>query len=139
MATETLVGQLERIASAADFATESESVVQGWLSARVGIDAVEPVLRFIECHPHLHIGMPGALVHFVECFSGKGYERLLLESLERRPTFTTVWMLNRVINDTSAPDERTGLVAAMKRARSHPQADAAAVEWAGRFAEKART
>lgn len=43
-------------------------------------------------------GMPGAIVHFVERFYKNGYEELLIESVKKRPTIHTVWMLNRVMN-----------------------------------------
>ena len=42
--------------------------------------------------------VPGAIVHFVERFYKKGYEELLVESIKRKPTMHTVWMLNRIIN-----------------------------------------
>ena len=42
--------------------------------------------------------MPGPIVHFVETFSKKGYEQLLIASVKRRPAMHTVWMLNRVKN-----------------------------------------
>lgn len=64
----------------------------------VGIEAVTPLLELMERHPMDDFGMPGAIVHFVERFYKNGYEKLLIESVKRRPTMHTVWMLNRVIN-----------------------------------------
>lgn len=61
-------------------------------------EAVEPVLRFLEEHRDLDLGMPGPLVHYVERFFRKGYEEKLLASLRRAPTPRTVWMLNRLLN-----------------------------------------
>lgn len=34
----------------------------------------------------------------------KGYEKLLLESIKRKPTEHTVWMLNRILNDVNLED-----------------------------------
>lgn len=61
-------------------------------------DVVEPILRLIERHPDTDFGMPGPLVHFVESFHNKGYDEKLVESIQRKPTKHTLWMLNRVIN-----------------------------------------
>mgnify|MGYP005753145741 FL=1 len=64
----------------------------------IGLQAVEPLLQFIERHPLSDFGMPGSIVHFVEKFYKKGYEQLLIASVKRRPAMHTVWMLNRVKN-----------------------------------------
>jgi len=64
----------------------------------IGLQAVEPLLQFIERHPLSDFGMPGPIVHFVETFYKKGYEQLLIASVKRRPAMHTVWMLNRVKN-----------------------------------------
>lgn len=55
-------------------------------------------------------GMPGAILHFVERFYKNGYEKLLVESIERRPTLHTVWMLNRIINGSDNNAEYINLM-----------------------------
>jgi len=55
------------------------------------VSAVQTILRFMEENPALDYGTPGALVHFVETFSG--YDEELYASLARRPTEHTVWMV----------------------------------------------
>lgn len=45
--------------------------------------------------------MPGEIVHTLETYYKKGLKQELLMSLERKPTFYTVWMLNRILNGTS--------------------------------------
>lgn len=62
-------------------------------------DYVESILRFMEDNSKVDFGEPGPLVHFMERFYKRGYERLLLESFIRKPTEQTVWMLNRILND----------------------------------------
>jgi hypothetical protein len=133
-----VAAQLEAIAGADDFAARSAELVDAWSPAGLGSDAVEPVVRFIEQHPAIDFGAPGALVHFVERFAGKGYEERLLESVERRPTSHTIWMLNRVINGTKAPDEKRRLIEAMERARRHPNTDQAVRQAADQFLARFR-
>lgn len=118
--------QLEHIAVRSDFPTRSAQLTEEWLSAGIGLVAIEPVLRFMESHPGIDFGQPGALVHFVERYFGQGYEGKLIESIERKPTPHTVWMLNRVVNGTEASDQRQRYVGVLERARLNPMADEAA-------------
>lgn len=60
---------------------------------------INPILRLMEENPNLDFGAPGPLVHFVELYYKRGYETLLLESVNRKPTIQTIWMINRIIND----------------------------------------
>ena len=60
---------------------------------------IEWILHFMEENPKIDYGMPGPLVHFMEKKYKKGYEKLLLESVKRKPTEHAVWMLNRILND----------------------------------------
>jgi hypothetical protein len=124
---------LEAIKSDDDFAWQSQEVVDRWQAAAAGIAAVEPILRFMEANPDIEYGVPGPLVHFVERFYRQGYEQLLADSLARRPTSHTVWMLNRLINGAQDEATRRQYVQLMKRAAVHPQADASAVEQARDF------
>ena len=62
---------------------------------------IEWILHFMEENPKIDYGMPGPLVHFMEKKYKKGYEKLLLESIKRKPTEHTVWMLNRILNDVN--------------------------------------
>ena len=71
-------------------------------------DAFEYVgflLKLMEENPELDFGIPGPAVHFVEKFFQKGYEELLLDSVSRRPTEHTLWMLNRIINSPALRDK----------------------------------
>lgn len=61
-------------------------------------DLVAPILDFISNHPEVDFGSPGELVHFVEKFYHKGYEDLLLESVQKNPTVHNIWMLHRCYN-----------------------------------------
>lgn len=65
---------------------------------------IEWILHFMEENPKIDYGMPGPLVHFMEKKYKKGYEKLLLKSIKRKPTEHTVWMLNRILNDVNLED-----------------------------------
>jgi hypothetical protein len=55
-------------------------------------------------------------VHFIEHFHLKGYEELLISSVERKPTEHTIFMLNRVVNGTTEPEMRQRYLAVLERA-----------------------
>ncbi|WP_066399633.1 hypothetical protein [Neobacillus mesonae] len=69
-------------------------------------DAVEPILKLIEQNPDVDFGSPGQLVHFVEQFYGNGYEEKLVQSIQRSPTYHTIWMLNRIINGSEGEQKK---------------------------------
>lgn len=136
MTVQEVTDHLPQIASAEDCATRSADHTAAWSSAGASLETVEPILRFIEGHPSIDFGMPGPLAHLVEQFYGKGYEQKLVESLQRKPTLPTVWMLNRLINRAKAPDEIQRLVAAMEHARLNALADEVAVQQINWFLER---
>ena len=137
MTTDEAAAQLESIARSDDFVGRSSELVDGWSSAGAGIEMIDPILSFIERHPDIDFGSPGPLVHFVERFYGNGYDRKLLDSIERRPTPLTTWMLNRVVNGTKAPAARSALIDAMRAITVHPPADDSTRQAANRFLERA--
>jgi hypothetical protein len=114
--------QLEAGASADDFPFRSRELAAAWLGEGIGAEAVDTVLRFMERHPDIDFGAPGALVHFVERFDGPEYEQSLVNSVRRSPTPHTIWMLNRVINGRQSPEWKARLLAVMAEARFHPLA-----------------
>jgi hypothetical protein len=128
MTAEEIAHQLQRIALDDDFPFRSQELTDAWEVGGVDIAAVEPVLLFMERHPHIDYGSPGPLVHFVERFDGPGYEDRLLESIRRTPTPHTIWMLHRLINGAANPDRKRKLIDEMQRARRNPASDARAIE-----------
>ena len=60
-----------------------------------------PLFNILENNLEIDYGMPGPIVHFMEMFYERGYEELLLESVKRKPTSHTIWMLNRIMNKSS--------------------------------------
>ena len=89
-------------------------------------DAFEYVgflLKLMEENPELDFGIPGPAVHFVEKFFQKGYEELLLDSVSRRPTEHTLWMLNRIINSPALRDKEKYLSTLKSIAENENESD----------------
>jgi hypothetical protein len=128
-----VLDQLEGIANAQDFATASDELVNQWTSMNIGLEAVAPILEFMENHSAIDFGLPGALAHFVERFYKKGYEEKLLESISRKPTQQTVWMLNRIINGTKDPAQKQRFVTTMTQARQNPLTDQITIDSINHF------
>jgi hypothetical protein len=128
MAPEAVSRALNDIAASPDFVSRAGELADQWRHSGYTLETVSAILRFMEDHPDIDFGAPGPLVHFVEEFYGKGYEAILLESIERRPTAHTAWMLNRLLNGTSDPSARQALLHTFRRARDNPSADQEAIE-----------
>ena len=115
--------QLQEIAKSPDFPSDSEAIVDSWISGGIGFEAVSHVLRFIEGNPDINYGKPGALVHFLERFYLHGYEDELIASIRRKPTPHTVWMLNRLINGAKSSNIRSHYIDELKNAKADHQLD----------------
>ena len=86
--------------------------------------------RLMERLSDSDLGSPGALVHTMEKHIG-AYENLLAESVLRKPTTLTVWMVNRILNGASK--ERARWLEMLTVAADHPAAAYATREQARRF------
>ena len=98
MMLEIAIKEIENSIGSDDFELVMEDNIMKLEIQNIGIEAVKPLLQLMERHPLVDFGVPGAIVHFVERFYKKGYEELLVESIKRKPTMHTVWMLKRIIN-----------------------------------------
>ena len=76
-----------------------DEVRQAMMNLPQPFELVEPILEIIGNNPTVDFGAPGDLVHYVECFSEKGYEELLIKSVMQTPTPHNIWMLHRCYND----------------------------------------
>ena len=123
MNAQDVEGQLKSVSRGDDLESELSALTDQWSQAPDSFVAVEPILQFMESNPSLDYGTPGPLVHFMERFWRSGFEEKLVESIRRRPTSHTVWMLNRLINGTKSPEDRRGLMELLKDARANPLAD----------------
>ena len=93
--------------------------------------ALPLLFAWFEAHAGLDLGSPGAFVHFIE--ERLDYFPLLLASLARRPTVTTVWMVNRIANVASNAQQVRPWMQVLQIALAHPQADEDCREDARRF------
>lgn len=83
---------------------------EGWDTAIL----MDPLFRILEENSDFDFGMPGQIVHALEKHYKKGLEEELFKSLNRKPTFYTLWMLNRIINGTSDTKEKEGYMEMLK-------------------------
>lgn len=99
-----------------DFIRVSYDVVDQLEKYKDKLILIEPIFRLMESFPDIDFGNPGPLVHFIESAdNGDGeYEVKLLESLTRKPTTHTVWLLNRIINVSKGEKKKMLLDALIK-------------------------
>lgn len=67
------------------------------------------------------LGTPGPLVHTLEAWRGS-YEPLLAESVRRKPTLLSVWMVNRILN--REPPDAESWVILLRSVAEHSAASA---------------
>lgn len=135
--TPTTAQVLTRLRSAIEdgaFPDVCDEVIEEFDGVPDRADAIEPILRLMESNPAADFGTPGPLVHWLEGFTGSGYEEKLVESLTRRPTTHTVWMLNRCING-AVGGEKERLIAIMSDIARRPGLDAQVAAHATEFLE----
>jgi hypothetical protein len=89
-----------------------------------------PVMfRTMERLDGVELGTPGPLVHTLEAWRG-GYEKLLGESVRRKPTPLSVWMVNRILN--ARPPDADSWLALLRSVADNPAAsDATKAEASG--------
>jgi hypothetical protein len=95
---------------------------------------IRAMFDLMERLPDSDLGSPGPLVHTLERMRGH-YESELVESVRRRPTPLAVWMVNRVLNATRAPEQRQIYLDLLRIVAEHPTASDKAQEEARRFIE----
>jgi hypothetical protein len=110
---ERILAKLTDAVGKDDYFERANAATEELAETTTAFDAVEPILQLMERNEDADFGMPGPLVHFVETFYREGYEEKLLESIERKPTPHTLWMLNRLINGAEGK-EKMQLVAVMR-------------------------
>lgn len=125
--------QLENLAVSSDFSSHLEQLTAEWSISAPNLDTIETILQFMENHPTLDFGMPGPLVHFMEKFYHTGYEHKLMESVRRKPTTHTTWMVNRILNGSNSAPERQTFIDLLKESQTHPLADTDTLQYIQRF------
>jgi hypothetical protein len=88
-------------------------------------DRYAPLLfRTMERLDEVELGTPRPLVHTLESWPGK-YESLLAESVRRKPSPLTVWMVNRIL--TTHPSDADAWLGLLRAAIVHSSASASTV------------
>jgi hypothetical protein len=72
-------------------------------------------------------------VHELEAIAG--YQPALRESLRRKPTPTTVWMINRILNGRLQAAEHESWISELQKALKHPLASEAVRSHAQEYLE----
>lgn len=67
-------------------------------------------------------------MHFVESLDRGTYERELLASITRRPTFYTIGMVQALLNATGSPARKQLWMRALDAALANPATDVAAMQ-----------
>lgn len=93
-----LFRDLEKAVKSEDLLQTNE-IIEKIKNEKDSFEYIEPMLRLIEENSNLDFGDPGPMVHFMESYYHRGYEQFLIQSIERKPTVHTIWMLNRILND----------------------------------------
>jgi hypothetical protein len=92
---------------------------------------VPAMFALLEAYPEADFGWPGPLVHELEAIDG--YEGELKKSLLRKPIYTTVWMVNRILNSGLSPQARQDWLSELKAALVHSGAPQDAKEQAQEY------
>jgi hypothetical protein len=96
--------------------------------------AIPEMFSVMERLPDVDLGSPGPLVHTMERWRG-GYEHELVNSVRRRPSTLSVWMVNRILNTDLPDDTRRSYMSLLNEAATHPTASETVREDARRFIE----
>jgi hypothetical protein len=77
-------------------------------------EALPAFLRLFERYPEYNgLGEPGPLVHAVE--QVPGYEDEVIASLGRVPNYYGVWMLGRILDSDTTPEQRARVLALLHK------------------------
>lgn len=123
MTKEQIIEALKNAAQPYERYFIADEVRQAMMNLPQPFELVEPILEIIGNNPSVDFGAPGDLVHYVECFSGKGYEELLIQSVMQSPTPHNIWMLHRCYNNPKDHrlDAYKAMIVALKKTDSVPE------------------
>ena len=87
-----------------------ESIIKNEFHEKIGIilekiensdGIVRPLIEIIQENPEFDFGNPGEIVFFLEKYDEEKYDKILVESLMKKLTEHTIFMMNRIINGAS--------------------------------------
>lgn len=93
-------------------------------------NAIPAIFKFFEAHFDKDLGSPGPLVHFLE--EEDDYFTELQDSIARKPTEITVWMINRILNSEEQKNKKKWL-SMLSAVVSHPHANKETIDSAQEF------
>lgn len=67
------------------------------------------------------VGNPGPFVHLIE--ESNDYHELLMDSIARKPTIVTLWMVNRLVNRTENSRDKDTWLQVLKDCVDNPLTD----------------
>ena len=103
---EAYIQTAEEADDASDYLEPISEIVDELIELENNFDAIQPILELIERSPDIDYGGPGPLGHFLERHTKKGYEELLLKSIDRKPTIYTLDLLHRLVTDKENPNHK---------------------------------
>ena len=103
---EAYIQTAEEADDASDYLEPISEIVEKLIELENNFDAIQPILELIERSPDIDYGGPGPLGHFLERHTKKGYEELLLKSIDRKPTIYTLDLLHRLVTDKENPNHK---------------------------------
>ncbi|MGA1983592.1 MAG: hypothetical protein ABSG84_14135 [Acidobacteriaceae bacterium] len=119
-----IAGQLERILTERNPVHYCYLLVERWNTDAVTPDQVaDEILRFMEEHTDVDLGLPGPLIRFMEqAIAEESYQDSLVRSIQRKPVPYTIWMSERLLKVTADPARRSRIIRAMRSAKQNPHA-----------------
>lgn len=103
---EAYIQTAEEADDASDYLEPISRIIEKLKELENNSEAIQPILELIERSPDIDYGGPGPLGHFLEQHSKKGYEELLLQSIDRKPTIYTLDLLHRLVTDKEDPNHK---------------------------------
>lgn len=86
------------------------------------VQAATPALfRIFERHPHALLGSPGPVVHCIERTGPETFLPMLLQSFTAHPTRMTLWMLERCLRSSPAPQSHASILRSLHAVRAAPR------------------
>src|SRR5262245_39258047 len=114
---------------------ELYEITDGFEALRDKARVIPAMFSVMERCPAADLGTPGPLVHCLESLGYEAYFTELVASVSRRPTFLTVWMVNRVLNSEVPQKHRKQLIKVLKAVVANAAASPEGVEQAKRSLE----
>ncbi|HKD26342.1 MAG TPA: hypothetical protein VKC66_10615 [Xanthobacteraceae bacterium] len=112
-------------------------IFTGFRSIRQRARGMPAIFSLLERFPDGEFGSPGPLVEEFEAIPD--YLPLLRDSLRRRPTHLTVWMVNRLLNTKLSNDHREAWLSELRAAFEHPLASEPTRKLAEEFLDHQRS